>query len=304
MIMKDYEVFEIKIPTGETIKGCHWKCENPKMILVGHTGMNETAARYSDLADYLNSFGIEVYVHDAFGQGQNAASVEELERWPREGFFKSVDGLNQNIERLKKETGLPVALFGHSMGSFIVQSYLERHPNTADRVVICGSNGPTKIYGLAKFLANIRCKDNNWYELDPLLQSLSTGNFDKSIKDAKTEADWLSRDEKVVQAYLDDPYCGAKNTKSFFHGFFNGLATLYKKKNLANISKDEKLLIVAGDNDPVGKMGKGPRKLYEMYKKLGVKDVEIIIYPGMRHEIYNEIGKEKPYEDLKNFLLK
>jgi alpha-beta hydrolase superfamily lysophospholipase len=80
--------------------------------------------------------------------------------------------------------------------------------------------------------------------------------------------------------------------------------TLYKKKNLANISKKEHILIVAGEEDPVGANGKGPRSLRDMYLKLGVKDVSLILYPHMRHEILNEVEREKVYQDILNFLNK
>lgn len=299
-----YEQFQVQLPSGEIIKGCHWKAKNPTHNLVLHTGMNEYAARYEPLAEYLNEFGINVWVHDAFGQGLNAKSLEELEIWPEDGFFKSVDGLALNVERVKKETGLPTVLMGFSMGSFMAQSYLERHPNTADKVIIAGSDGPSKKYGLAKFIAELRVNKKNWTKKDKLLSYLCIGNFSSAVKDRKTDVDWLSHDPKVVQAYIDDPYCGADNTKSFFLGFFTGLASLYKKKNLANISKDEKILVIAGDEDPVGGNGKGPRKLAKMYQKLGVKDVTLIIYPGQRHEIHNGIGKHKTREDLKDFILR
>ena len=111
--------------------------------------------------------------------------------------------------------------------------------------------------------------------------------------------------EKAFQALaeLDDRYIA--EAVRYAPGETSGSQerTLYKKKNLANISKETPIAIMAGEEDPVGVNGKGPRDLAKLYTKLGVKDVTLKLYPKMRHEIHNEIGKEQVWSDLKDFLL-
>ena len=301
-----YEIFEVSLPTGETLKGCHWKAKKATRNLVMQTGMNEHASRYDGLATYLTEAGINVWILDAFGQGQNAASVEEQERWPEGAFAKNVDAMHLQLEKVKKETGLPTIIMGHSMGSFMTQSYVERYPGTADKVVLFGTNGPTKIYGLAKALGKMLVSKKNWDKPNKTLSNLALGGFTKAIKNRNPEfegLDWLSYNEDNIRAYIADPYCGHVNTGGFLREFFIGLATLYKKENIARIDKETPIRIMAGEEDPVGANGKGPRDLEKMYKKHGVKDVSLILYKNMRHEIHNENGKEKVWEDLKEFLL-
>jgi alpha-beta hydrolase superfamily lysophospholipase len=296
--------FDVALPSGETLKGYFWSSGAPKKNLVILTGMNEYALRYDDLASYFNKKGINVYVLDSFGQGLNAKSVEEQEQWPVDGFSKNVDAANLLIERIKKESKLPTCLMGHSMGSFMAQSYVERYPNTAERVILCGSNGPALAkmkmgYALSKLIV----RKSNWNKPSKFLSNMGLGAYTKAVKPRKTDLDWLSYNEENVKRYIADPYCGHQDTQGFWKEFLKGMSHLYEGKMLKKLSPKEKIFIVAGDADPVGNNGKGPNALYKMYQKRGLKNVTIKIYPHMRHEIHNETGHQGVYDDFLQFLL-
>lgn len=298
------EKFAVTLENGRTLYGASWPIENPRMHLVVHTGMQEKATRYEEFAKFLNENGIDVYVLDAHGQGFNAPTEEHLQLWPEDGFFDSVNAMHQKIEELKKD-GKPTCLMGHSMGSFMTQSYLETYPNTADKVIIMGSNGPAKLLmSMGCFLAKLTVNKRNWDEPSKFLTNLGLGAYSKAIKDRKTDVDWLSYNEENVKNYIADPYLGHTNSKGFWREFLRGMNTLYRKKYLKNISKDEHVLIVSGDGDPVGNMGKGPIALGELYKRLGMKDVTVKIYEHMRHEILNEDNKDVVMNDILEFLNK
>ena len=61
-------------------------------------------------------------------------------------------------------------------------------------------------------------------------------------------------------------------------------------------------MFVSGEDDPVGDLGKGVRKVYRMFQKSKKEDVTCKLYPKMRHEIINEIGKEEVYQDILNWM--
>jgi len=296
--------FDVVLPSGEALKGYFWVSQNPKKNLVLLTGMNEYAFRYDDLARFLNKNGIDVYVLDSFGQGLNAKSVDEQEQWPEDGFKKNVDAANILVEKLKAETKLPVCLMGHSMGSFMSQSYLERYPNTVERVILCGSNGPALLklkmgYCLSKIIVNKK----NWNKPGKFLTGMGLGPYAKAVKNRNTDLDWLSYNEDNVDEYITDPFCGHMDTQGFWKEFLKGMSHLYEKKSIISISPKEKVFIIAGDADPVGNKGKGPNALFKMYQKRGVEDLSIKIYPHMRHEIHNETNHQEVYDDLLAFLL-
>ena len=186
------EIFEVRIRSGESLKGWFWPAENAVTNLTIITGMNEYARRYEPFAQWMNGHHINVWCLDAFGQGLNAPSADFLERWPQGAFDKTVKALMQMV-KLASSNGLPTFLMGHSMGSFIVQAFLEKYPMSTSGIILCGSNGGQRRlmktgYNLAKGLV----QDRNWYQSNPTLQNLGMGSFAKAVKDRETEFDWLS----------------------------------------------------------------------------------------------------------------
>ncbi len=297
------EAFSVKV--GNWVqKGNCWKAEPATSNLVFMTGMQEHSERYDHLARYLNDFGISVYVLDAVGQGLNAPRPEDQQKWFKGAFDTNVSAAHQKVMELKEETKLPTFIMGHSMGSFMTQRYLELFPDSADKVVIWSSNGPRRMkMACAYILASILTNKRNWDKPSKFISNASFGPYARTVKNRKTDVDWLSYDEENVKDYIADPYCGAENTHGFWKEFLRGMNELYKKKNLKKVSKNEKILIVAGEEDPVGEMGKGPRRLKKMYEKLGVSNVTIFMFPHMRHEIHNETEKHLVYKVLSDFLI-
>lgn len=297
------EAFSVKV--GNWVqKGNCWKAEPATSNLVFMTGMQEHSERYDHLARYLNDFGISVYVLDAVGQGLNAPRPEDQQKWFKGAFDTNVSAAHQKVMELKEETKLPTFIMGHSMGSFMTQRYLELFPDSADKAVIWSSNGPRRMkMACAYILASILTNKRNWDKPSKFISNASFGPYARTVKNRKTDVDWLSYDEENVKDYIADPYCGAENTHGFWKEFLRGMNELYKKKNLKKVSKNEKILIVAGEEDPVGEMGKGPRRLKEMYEKLGVSNVTIFMFPHMRHEIHNETEKHLVYKVLSDFLI-
>lgn len=286
---------------GDILYGLSWTCEKPKANIIILTGMQETAERYDGFANFLTFNDFDVYCIDHYGQGYNIDKNEIPGKFPHSGFSRTVKmcaELNTHLQR----TGLPTYIFAHSMGSFMAQDYIQRFHNKTKKVVICGSDCVNSglmsfAYGLAKFLVH----NGNRDKPNRFLAKLVTGNFAKKIENRKTDFDWLSHNEKNVETYIKDPKCGFVATGGFYREFLKGMRRLPKKKYLKKINKDMSILIISGSEDPVGHMGKGPRKLSNIYKKLGIVDTRLILYPNMRHEILNENDNQKVYDDILKF---
>jgi alpha-beta hydrolase superfamily lysophospholipase len=292
-------IFSVTLPNGVVFQGNAYLIDQPKANVFILTGMQEYSARYATFAHFLNQHGYNVHVLDHQGQGENAGSIEAQQRWKKGNWDWTLEALHVEANVLKRE-GKPVILMGHSMGSFFVQSYLEHYPLSVDKSIIMGSNGPGMPYGLAKFLSAITTTKKNWDKPSKFINKMAVGGY--HVKDEKTPLDWLSYNEENVQNYIADPYCGYPNTCGFYHEFMAGMATLYQKKNIKKISPEEHILLVSGEEDPVGGCGKGVKKLYAMYQKCGVKDVTMRLYPHMRHEILNEKNNEAVLQDILTFI--
>lgn len=297
-------IFTVKTPLGKEQKGRAFECENAKKNLVIMTGMGEHAARYEDFAKYLNEKGVNVYVLDAVAQGLNAPKVEDQEKWYEGAFDDNVRACAALIEEVKKNE-LPTSLMGHSMGSFMTQRYLTLFPNTVEKVVIMSSNKmPLMLSSVGFLLASMITKKNNADKYSKFLENLGTGAYNKTIKNPRTQFDWLSYNEANVDKYIADPYCGATTTRGFWKEFLRGLKAIGTKKELKNVSTSEEILIIAGEDDPVGRNGQGPRELLWQYQKLGLTKLTLKMYKGMRHEILNEDKKDDVYYAISYFLFK
>lgn len=296
------EIFEVNLPTGETLKGRNWKAKEATASLVIATGMQEHALRYEGFARFLNEQGYDVYVLDAFGQGLNVDDGHPIQVWPEDGFAKNVDGIALAL-KLAGKNGKPAYVMGHSMGSFMVQSLLEEHPGLAKKAILCGSNGgQLGLMKLASLLAHILVHKGNMEKPVKLLTKLSLDVYADAVAPCKTSADWLSYNEDNVKAYLEDPLCGNPNTGSFWLGFLDGMKRIWEKKSLAKIDKSTEVLIISGKQDPVGQFGSGLVWLYDTYRRLGLSKAVLHLYPNMRHEVLNEDGKEEVYRDVVSFL--
>lgn len=296
----------LKTVNNEILNGYSWTIDSPKANVVIITGMEEYLLRYDDFANYLNSQGFNVYGVDHYGQGDSVNDEKELGIVPRSFFSKMVRNVDDLVKRVRKENGLPTYIFAHSMGSFMLQDFIQRFSKDADKVVICGTNGPNGAgaykfgYPIARFIA--KCRGEN--RKAKFLASLAVGAYSKSIKHRKTPVDWLSYNEDNNQRYLEHPKCGYGSSNGFYRELLKGNRRLYNKKFMVKIRKDLPIFLIAGIEDPVGAKGKGPTKLAELYKKYGLTNVELKLYDHMRHEILNEPDHKVVYEDVVNFLNK
>lgn len=136
-----------------------------------------------------------------------------------------------------------------------------------------------------------------------LLDSITFFNYNKGIKNPKSKFAWLSRDERIVKEYDEDPYCGTLFPVGFFYCLSRALRSLYDDNKLAAIPKDLPVFIISGSQDPFGEYEKGTIKLYEMYKALNIKDVKLKLYEGGRHEIINEVNRQQVYEYITDWLI-
>lgn len=298
------EIIKLKNMFDDTLYGIAWTCAEPKANIILMTGMQETAARYDDFAKYLNKHNFDVYCIDHYGQGLNIKDGDVRGIWPLRGFSKMVKTFGDLETRLQK-TGLPIYIFAHSMGSFIAQDYIQRFHEKVNKVVLCGSDYASPI--LMKFaytLAKISVPKSRNDLPDEKLAKIVTGSFAKTVKNRRTDFDWLSYNEENVDKYIADPKCGFIATGGFYREFLKGMKRISKKKFLKKIRQRISIYIIAGEEDPVGHMGKGPKKLLNQYQKLGIQDVSLKLYPHMRHEILNEKNNAIVYKDILEFFNK
>ncbi len=289
----------------DTIHCCEWVPEGkPVAILQLIHGMAEHITRYADFAEYLNKFGILVAGHDHIGHGESSDPSDWGYFGPKSGWITMLYDVEEHRKLLdQKYPDIPHFILGHSMGSFIARIYLAEFGRDIDGAIIMGTANKNGAVGVGSAMVKTIRKMKGDRYISPMITSLAFGSYLKRIPDHTSPYDWLSRDKKIVEAYDADPACGFTFTIAGYDDLFSFLRYMDSSNCYKKTVTDIPVYVVAGEEDPVGAYGVGPKEYAKKLKELGNERVSLKLYPGMRHEILNEIGKEEVYDDMKDFIL-
>ena len=294
---------------GKTqLHGMRWEPEggSVRAVLQICHGVAEHIARYDAFARYLNGLGIAVVGHDHLGHGLS------LPEGGTPVFFGAgntwntvVDDIYVLHQRIRLwYPDVPLCIMGHSMGSFLTRTYLIRYPGTVKAAVIMGTGWQPKAViaggmAVAKAVGAVVGENGT----SDLVTNLAFGAYNKLFAPNRTSCDWLSADEGNVDAYMADPLCGADTTVGLFRQMLSGIRFNQKLSNLRQMDPRIPVLFVAGEKDPVGDCGNGVRRTYQEFRRAGVQDCTLKLYPGLRHEILNEKAQQQQiFEDIGQWL--
>lgn len=276
----------------------------PKGVVVIAHGMAEHSARYARVAEALTAAGYAVYAHDHRGHGRTAAEADHGYFADEGGWAAVVADLGAVRDHARGEhPGLPVVLLGHSMGSFLARAAVLQDSRHLAGLVLSGTAGDPGLVGKAgALLAAAEARIRGRRHVSTLMDTLTFGRYNAAFSPRRTDVDWLSRDEAEVDAYVADPLCGNTFTSGFYCDLLGGLATINDPTTVAGLRADLPVLLVAGDEDPVGARGKGPRAVAQQYREAGLTDVTCTTYPGARHEVFNETNRDEVLADVVRWL--
>lgn len=269
-------------------------------------GMQEHSGRYSEIAEYFTNRGFAVLTYDHLGHGKSLRDKKDI------GFFQlnnPDERLISDAEKISKHLmdqypDVPHFILGHSMGSFITRCLLQKVNGKFAGAIITGTGGPLPGIDLLRgylSLANAIAPRRRTF-----LNSVFTNVNNKQFKKDKDFSDtsWLSLNPANRNAFSQDELCGIPFTNNAFYALFS----IYKKATVRNwaqtIPKSFPFLFISGQNDPIGDFGKGVTKTVENLKLDGFKDVEVEIYPEMRHEILNEEIREDILNQIDHWISK
>lgn len=296
---------EVFIPSGDgrtQLHGIVWEpdgIEVKAVVQLVH-GMCEYIDRYHDFAVFLTGHGYAVIGHDHLGHGKSMNSEADL------GYFADKDGHNIVVEDMHRITdygknrwyGKPLFILGHSMGSFMTRRYLTRYSDELAGAIVMGTGMiPGGVAKAGRLMANLIGKIKGYRHPSKMLTNMVLGGNNKPFEPGRTDCDWLTKDEVIVDSYVADPLCGFMFTAGAFRDFFTVMAELADGVDADKIRRNLPVLITMGEIDPVGG-AKAGKELFDKYTAMGMSDVTLKIYPGDRHEILNELDRRQVYEDI------
>lgn len=266
--------------------------EKPKAVVLIVHGMSEHSKRYTEFAEFLNKNNVVVYVFDLRAHGKT--DENSIGIITGDNFSDCVLDVEFMAKYIKEKLpGLSLTVLGHSYGSYVVQSYMQKF-NIHNKIILSGSSffkTLTNRFGLLVANCTATFKGNN--APAKMIVKLSFDSYRKKFKNRC----WLSSDPEVTKVYANDNFCNQKFSVGFYRSFFRNGLKLYKKRNIAKIDKAKPVYIFSGAKDPVGGFSKSVKKLDRFYKKHKVNSY-IKLYENGRHEILNEINKKDVYEDF------
>ena len=282
------EHFDFSGQNKTALPGYIWLPEGEvkAVVQIAH-GMTEHMGRYEAFADYLCPMGIAVAGFDLRGHGKNPGDPETAS-FGEGGWAASVEDMRLFYELLKNRfSGAPLYMLGFSLGSFLLRENLTKYPGEgeiAGAVIMGTGHQPGWLLSVMMGIVKGQIKKSGFDGTTDLVRKLSFGTYNQKFKPNRTAADWLCADESELNGYLTDPLV----RKDISAGLFLELLGSMKRAGNACCYGKLPVLLISGQDDPVGDGGKGVRALCQRMKKAGTENVTMKLFPGARHDLLHE----------------
>lgn len=283
----------IFIPEQKQVKG---------IVQISH-GMCEHKERYFDFMRFLNNNGYIAVINDHRGHGESVTNKQEL------GYFKDkqgdaiVDDLLQVTLYIKNRyPQYKVILFGHSMGSLVVRKYIQENDDKISKLIVCGSPSKNNFVSIGICITKIIGMFKGEFYRSKFVEHMATGRGNKKFLDEKDEVSWITSDKKIRDNYRNDELCNFKFTINGYLNLFHLVKHVYTKNRYKVLNRKLPILFIAGEDDPVIVSKEKWNQSQEFLRKVGYSNVKGILYNKMRHEILNEIEKDKVYNDILKYI--
>ena len=272
----------------------------PCMVLQITHGMTEHIGRYAALAKELTTYGIVVAGFDLRGHGENP-SIHDTATLGKTGWEESLRDMHLFRMMLQKQfPGLPLYMMGFSLGSFLLREYLNCYRAPAGAILIGTGTQPAPLLSILMKIVEGEIKNAGFNRNTPLVQKLSFDTYNSKFTPNATRADWLCADRIQLDRYLNDRECRKVISAGLFYRLLASMKRTGNVDAYRNWNKSMPVLLISGKDDPVGDMGKGTKKVLSQMKKAGMKNVQLNLYPGARHDVLHEeiTGTARDVRDL------
>lgn len=277
--------------------------ENPIAIVQMVHGMCEHKERYLSFMKWMAEHGFVTLMQDNRGHGMSIKEKDDIGYcYPsmEKGFIEDIYRATKNIR--KKYPELPLILYGHSMGSLAVRSYLKNHDDAIDGLIVSGCPAYNDGVPFGKLVVTVMMKVLGERYRSAFAQKLVLGSFERKFASENRKNAWLAAKECVAEEFGKDSLCTFTYTLNGIMTLLNLESLTYKKQGFQLKNKDLPILFLSGADDPCyineKKWNQAVNRMYE----LGYEKVSFKLYEGMRHEIHNEEENEMVYEEIAAFI--
>ena len=263
-------------------------------------GMSEHKERYFKFMEYLSNSGYICIINDHRGHGKSIKNKSDLGYFYTEDVNFIIDDLHDVTSYIKnKYPNKKIYLFSHSMGTLVTRGYMQKYDNEIEKIILCGPPTKNPFTTFAIAMAYLFKLIGMGKKTNKILNNLTFKSYNKNYKN---ENEWLSKNPENIIIYNDDELCGFTFTTNGFINLYKLLKRAFDKNLYKVQNKELKILLIAGDKDPVIQSNKNFKQLEEFLKQIGYKNTRSKLYPDLRHEILNEKEYEAIYKDILEFI--
>ena len=304
-----YELYEASYPSSDGIHSIHSEIyfpleKTPQGIIQIAHGMVDYVERYKPLCEFFTNEGYIVAGNDHLGHGKSVSDKSEFGIFAKKGgadfVIEDVYQMNKYLRKTYRD--LPVFLLGHSMGSFIARLYAVKHPRSISGLIIHGTAGPNPVLPFGKALTALMQLFLGPEYRSKFIRNLAFSGYNKRFPKEEGHNAWLTRNNEVVRKKDEDERGGFMFTVSGYRDLFYMLGKSNSKRWYKEFPKALPTLVVSGECDPVGNYGKGPSFVYKRLMIAGCENLELKLYAGARHELFNEMNSDEIFRDLLTWL--
>ena len=277
---------------GRNLPARIWQPEGEvKAVLQITHGMTEHMGRYEAFADALCARGIVVAGFDLRGHGSNAGDPE-VASFGEGGWAATIEDMRLFYEELRgRFPGNPHFMLGFSLGSFLLREYLTAYPaegELAGAIIAGTGHQPGWLMSVMMAIVNGEIKKTGIDGTTDLVRQLSFGTYNQKFEPNRTAADWLCADGEALDRYLADPLVRKDISAGLFWELLGSMKRTGKAREYDGWNKGLPVLLLSGQEDPVGNGGKGVVQLYRRMKRSGLENVSLLLLPDARHDIFHE----------------
>ncbi len=296
-ITSDYDDLELSLLISAPVN------VEPRAIVQFEHGMADHKERFIPFMNYLSDLGYVCVGHDHRGHGKSVKSKDDL-GFLYAGGYEAMINDSYLISRFIKNMypNKKLIILGHSMGSFVARGLAKRYDDYIDGLILSGSPSYNPAVGLVRVLSSFISRVRGERFKSNLLNGFVFGLYSMKIKDNSSEFSWICSDEKVVKEYEDDELCGFVFTANGFENLFSLMMDVYSIKNWKMSEPALPVWFFSGEDDPCHDGKSSFLKSVNFMRRVGYTDVRSKLFPGMRHEILNEVDKKIVWSEISDVI--
>ena len=286
------ETFEFAGYNGIKLPACLWLPDGDvkAVIQIAH-GMTEHMGRYEVFAEYMCAEGIAVAGFDLRGHGKNSGDPE-VASFSEGGWAASIEDMRLFYELLQQRfAGAQHYMLGFSLGSFLLREYLTKFSaegEIAGAIIMGTGHQPGWLLSIMMNIVKGQIKKAGFDKTTDLVRQLSFGTYNQKFKPNRTAADWLCADETELDKYLADPLVRKDISAGLFWELLGSMKRTGSACEYDGWDTSLSILLISGQDDPVGDSGKGVQTIYQHMKKSSIENVTLKFFPCARHDLLHE----------------